>query len=62
MSQKSFRFWKDCGVSRIGLMNIVTSVLNQSYKIWRTHSCHRRRRTTSLAVVANLMTDAVRYD
>ena len=23
MSQKSFRFWKDCGVARTGFMNIV---------------------------------------
>ena len=53
MPQKSFRFWKDCGVPRTGLMNIVTSVLNQNFKMWRTHRFHRRRRTTSLAVMAN---------
>ena len=51
-SFKSFRFWKDCGVPRSGLTKIVTSVLNQSYKIWRTRRFHRRR-TTSLVVMAN---------
>lgn len=61
MFQKSFIFWKDCGVTRTGLMNIVTAVLNHSYKRRRAHR-FTEERSPHLELSLTLMVDALRYD